>query len=57
MRKEIRLSENDRRRHTYVIGSTGMGKSVLLTNVAYQDMMEGRGLRLLIHTGMQRNYC
>lgn len=47
VRKEIRLSENDRRRHTYVIGSTGMGKSVLLTNVAYQDMMEGRGFAFI----------
>ena len=41
--KVIRLSENDRRRHTYVIGATGMGKSVLLTNLAYQDMCDGRG--------------
>ncbi len=46
-RKEIRLSENDRRRHTYVIGSTGMGKSVLLTNVAYQDMVAGRGFAFI----------
>lgn len=45
--KEIRLSENDRRRHTYVIGSTGMGKSVLLTNVAYQDMVDGRGFAFI----------
>ena len=42
-KKTIRLSENDRRRHTYVIGATGMGKSVLLTNLAYQDMCDGRG--------------
>ena len=47
VQKEIRLSENDRRRHTYVIGSTGMGKSVLLTNVAYQDMCEGRGFAFI----------
>lgn len=45
--KEIRLTENDRRRHTYVIGSTGMGKSVLLTNVAYQDMVDGRGFAFI----------
>ncbi len=47
VKKEIRLSENDRRRHTYVIGSTGMGKSVLLTNVAYQDMLDGRGFAFI----------
>ena len=45
--KEIRLSENDRRRHTYVIGATGMGKSVLLKNIAYQDIMAGRGFAFL----------
>lgn len=46
-KKEIRLSENDRRRHTYVIGATGMGKSVLLKNLAYQDMMAGRGFAFI----------
>jgi len=45
--KEIRLAEDDRRRHIYVIGSTGMGKSVLLTNIAYQDMMDGRGFAFI----------
>ncbi len=46
-KKEIRLSDNDRRRHTYVIGATGMGKSVLLTNIAYQDMLDGRGFAFI----------
>lgn len=46
-KKEIRLSEKDRRRHTYVIGATGMGKSVLLTNIAYQDMVAGRGFAFI----------
>ncbi len=41
--KEIRLQVNDRRRHTYAIGATGSGKSVLLENLAYQDMCDGRG--------------
>lgn len=45
--KEIRLSVDDRRRHTYVIGSTGMGKSVFLRNIAYQDMMDGRGFAFI----------
>ncbi|HEY1086027.1 MAG TPA: TraM recognition domain-containing protein [Candidatus Saccharimonadales bacterium] len=43
LKKPIRLSTNDRRRHTYIIGQTGTGKSVLLENIAYQDMMDGRG--------------
>lgn len=42
-KKPIRLSANDRRRHTYIIGQTGTGKSVLLENLAFQDMMDGRG--------------
>jgi len=46
-KKEIRLSVEDRRRHTYVIGSTGMGKSKFLRNIAYQDMQEGRGFAFI----------
>ena len=42
-KKVIRLREKDRRRHTYAIGATGSGKSVLLENLAYQDMCDGRG--------------
>jgi hypothetical protein len=46
-KKEIRLGLKDRRRHTYVIGATGMGKSVFLKNVAYQDMLDGRGFAFI----------
>ncbi|MBQ3309655.1 ATP-binding protein [Candidatus Saccharibacteria bacterium] len=46
-KKEIRLSEKDRRRHTYIIGATGMGKSVLLKNIAYQDMLAGKGFAFI----------
>jgi len=47
VRKQIRLSTNDRRRHTYFIGQTGTGKSVLLENLAFQDMMDGRGFAFI----------
>ena len=47
VKKQIRLADDDRRRHIYVIGSTGMGKSVLLGNLAYQDMMDGKGFAFL----------
>lgn len=43
LKKPIRLSANDRRRHTYIIGQTGTGKSILLENLAFQDMMDGKG--------------
>lgn len=47
IKKEIRLSTNDRRRHTYFIGQTGTGKSVLLRNLAFQDMLDGRGFAFI----------
>jgi len=43
LKKEIRLATSDRRRHTYIIGQTGTGKSGLLENLALQDMLDGRG--------------
>lgn len=47
VKKPIRLSQNDRRRHTYFIGQTGTGKSVLLENLAFQDMMDGKGFAFI----------
>lgn len=47
IKKPIRLSTNDRRRHTYFIGQTGTGKSGLLENLAYQDMLDGRGFAFI----------
>ena len=46
-KKAIYLQEKDRRRHTYVIGQTGMGKSVFLENLAFQDMCDGRGFAFI----------
>lgn len=43
VKKPVRLSLEDRRRHMYVVGQTGVGKSVYLENLAFQDMLEGRG--------------
>lgn len=43
VKKPIRLGAKDRRRHVHIIGQTGVGKSVLQENLAYQDMMDGRG--------------
>lgn len=41
---DVRIKQEDRRRHMYIIGSTGVGKSVLMSNVAIQDVREGRGI-------------
>lgn len=38
------IKEDDRRRHMYVIGKTGMGKSNLLENMAIQDIRAGKGV-------------
>ena len=36
-----------RRKHTYIIGKTGMGKTEMLKNLIYQDMESGKGLCVL----------
>ena len=41
------IKEDDRRRHFYVIGKSGTGKSVLLTNMVSQDIAAGRGVCLV----------
>lgn len=38
---------DDRRRHSYVVGKTGMGKSTLLQTLILQDVEAGRGVFLL----------
>ncbi len=38
------IKRKDRRQHMYVIGKTGTGKSVLLKNLAIQDVTNGDGL-------------
>jgi hypothetical protein len=47
MKKPIRLDLEDRRRHMYVVGQTGVGKSVFLENLALQDMIAGRGFAFI----------
>jgi len=38
------IKQDDRRRHMYVVGSTGMGKSEFLKSMAIQDIEAGRGV-------------
>ena len=38
------IKSEDRSRHVYVIGKTGMGKSTMLENMAIQDIKNGEGL-------------
>lgn len=38
---------DDRRRHMYVIGKTGMGKTTMLENMILQDIYKGKGVALV----------
>jgi len=44
IRKKFGIKTDDRRRHVYVVGKTGMGKTAMLENMAIQDIQEGRGV-------------
>jgi CxxC-x17-CxxC domain-containing protein len=41
------IKTDDRRRHMYVIGKTGMGKTNLLENLVIQDIQHGRGVAFI----------
>ncbi len=41
------IRAKDRLRHTYIIGSTGVGKSVLIENMIIQDIHAGNGVAFL----------
>jgi len=43
-KREVRIKQEDRFRHFYVIGQTGTGKSSTLQVMIRQDLKEGRGL-------------
>lgn len=43
-RKRFGIKTDDRRRHVYVVGKTGMGKTEMLVNMAIQDIQAGRGV-------------
>ena len=49
--KDIRIKREDRRRHTYLIGKSGTGKSVTLTNMAIQDIQNGEGVCVIDPNG------
>ena len=45
--KPIYISHEDRRRHIYIIGKTGTGKTELLKELILQDIRAGRGICLI----------
>jgi hypothetical protein len=46
-RRPFGIRPDDRRRHLYVVGKTGMGKSTLLLNLLSSDIVSGRGCCLV----------
>jgi len=47
IRKRFGIKTDDRRRHMYLIGKTGMGKSTTLENMIYQDLQMGHGVAVV----------
>lgn len=47
----VRLSREDRRRHLYVVGQTGTGKSVFINNIAGQDAVNNEGFCVIDPNG------
>ncbi|MFH1823006.1 MAG: type IV secretion system DNA-binding domain-containing protein, partial [Patescibacteria group bacterium] len=46
-RQKFGIKEDDRRRHMYFIGKTGMGKSTVLENMIIGDIRAGRGVAVV----------
>ena len=51
------IKEDDRRRHMYVIGKTGMGKTNLIQNMAIQDIRSGKGVAIVDPHGEFAEAC
>ncbi len=46
-RQRFGIKRDDRRRHMYLVGKTGMGKSTMIENLVIQDIYNGHGLALI----------
>ena len=42
--QQVRVTQRDRRRHLYIIGQTGTGKSSFMKHMIEQDLASGNGL-------------
>ncbi|TSA45979.1 DUF87 domain-containing protein [bacterium] len=47
VKTEIRIERDDRRRHMYVIGRTGTGKSEFMKGLIRQDILAGEGVAVI----------
>src|SRR3989344_5658853 len=46
-RRPVYISDEDRRRHIYIVGQTGTGKSNLMVNMAVSDIKKGKGVAVI----------
>lgn len=46
-KRRFGIKKDDRRRHMYLIGKTGMGKSTMLENMIVEDIRAGRGVAVV----------
>jgi len=46
-KKRFGIRADDRRRHIYIVGKTGSGKTVLMENMIIDDIREGKGVGLI----------
>lgn len=46
-KRDIYLQDDDRRRHLYIIGQTGTGKTAFLENMIVQDIEDGKGIAFI----------
>jgi len=47
IKNKFGILPGDRNRHVYIIGKTGMGKTTLLENMIYDDIVKGRGVAVI----------
>ncbi|HEX5429702.1 MAG TPA: type IV secretion system DNA-binding domain-containing protein [Patescibacteria group bacterium] len=47
VKQTVRIARDDRRRHQYIIGRTGTGKTELMKNMAIQDIRAGEGVAIV----------
>jgi len=53
----IRMKQEDRRRHSYIIGKSGSGKTELMKSLVKQDIQEGRGVCVIDPHGDFADEC
>jgi hypothetical protein len=44
---QVGLTQVQRHEHTYIVGKTGMGKTTIIKQMAYQDILSGKGVAVI----------